>query len=256
MAQWTTMTTVNGVLHGKVAIVTGAGRGIGKAIAIAYARAGAAVCCAARTVADIDATVRDITAVGGQGLAVPTDVTHLTAVQQMVQTTVTTFGGLDLLVINAGGNYDRRPVAESRADDWRATLEINLLGAYYCAHAAIPPLKQRGGGKILTVGSGIGHRGRAGSSAYACSKAGLWMLTRVLAQELWQYNISVNEIIPGPVQTPMTAEEAAHSNDTVFGIDSEWIKTPEDVVPLALFLATQPTIGPTAQSFSLMRRDN
>jgi 3-oxoacyl-[acyl-carrier protein] reductase len=82
------------------------------------------------------------------------------------------------------------------------------------------------------------------------------MLTRVLAQELWQYNISVNEIIPGPVQTPMTTEVSARSSDTVFDIDSEWIKTPEDVVPLALFLATQPTIGPTAQSFSLMRRDN
>jgi 3-oxoacyl-[acyl-carrier protein] reductase len=147
-------------------------------------------------------------------------------------------------------------VAESRVEDWRATLEVNLLGAYYCAHAAIPSLKERGGGKILTVGSGLGHRGRPGSSAYACSKAGLWMLTRVLAQELWQYNISVNEIIPGPVHTPMTAEASAHSSDTVFGIDSEWIKTPEDVVPLALFLATQPTIGPTAQSFSLMRRDN
>jgi len=96
------MSTPEQQLSGKVAIVTGAGRGIGKAIAQAYARAGAAVCCAARTVAEIHATVQEIGAAGGQGLAVPTDVTQRAAVQQMVQTTVETFGGLDLLVINAG----------------------------------------------------------------------------------------------------------------------------------------------------------
>jgi 3-oxoacyl-[acyl-carrier protein] reductase len=237
-----------------VAIITGAGRGIGRAIAIAYAQAGAAVCCAARTGEEITATVRDIVTSGGRALAVPADVTQLASVQQMLQTTVETFGGLDILVINAGGNYDRRHVAESHPEDWRATVEVNLLGAYYCAHAAISYLKQRGAGKIITVGSGIGHRGYAGSSAYACSKAGLWMLTRVLAQELWPFNISVNEIIPGPVVTETRPQESMPSPG-VFAIESEWVKTPEDVVPLALFLATQPVKGPTAQSFSLMRRD-
>ncbi len=129
---------------------------------------------------------------------------------------------------------------------------MNLLGAYYCAQAAIPALKQRGAGKIITVGSGIGHRGVVGSSDYACSKAGLWMLTRVLAQELAASHISVNELIPGPVDT-----RGQHTQrQGPFAIESEWIKTPEEVVPLALFLATQPAIGPTAQSFSLMRRDN
>jgi len=182
------------------------------------------------------------------------DVTQLASVQQMLQTTVETFGGLDILVINAGGNYDRRHVAEIHPEDWRATVEVNLLGAYYCAHAAIPYLKQRGAGKIITVGSGIEHRGYAGSSAYACSKAGLWMLTRVLAQELWPFNISVNELIPGPVVTEMSPQESTPSPG-VFAIESEWVKTPDDVVPLALFLATQPVKGPTAQSFSLMRRD-
>jgi len=241
-------------LSGHVAIVTGAGRGIGRAIAIAYAQAGAAVCCAARTEEEITATVCDIANSGGRALAVPADVTQLASVQQMLQTTVETFGGLDILVINAGGNYDRRHVAESHPEDWRATVEVNLLGAYYCAHAAIPYLKQRGAGKIITVGSGIGHRGYAGSSAYACSKAGLWMLTRVLAQELWPFNISVNELIPGPVVTETLAQESTPIPG-VFAIESEWVKTPDDVVPLALFLATQPVKGPTAQSFSLMRRD-
>ena len=252
------MSTPEQQLSGKVTIVTGAGRGIGKAIAQAYARAGAAVCCAARTVAEIHATVQDIVAAGGRGLAMPTDVTQFAAVQQMVQATVAMFGGLDILVINAGvAAGGRRPVEDSEPEAWRTTLEVNLLGAYYCAQAAIPALKKRGAGKIITVGSGLGHRGMAGLSAYACTKAGLWMLTRVLAQELSPYNISVNELIPGPVVTNMTGGQAAAAQrQGIFAIEGEWAKTPDEVVPLALFLATQPAIGPTAQSFSLMRRDN
>jgi 3-oxoacyl-[acyl-carrier protein] reductase len=240
------------LLDGKIAIVTGAGRGIGKAIARAYAKAGAAVCCAARTEAEIHETMQDIVSAGGQGLAVPTDVTQLAAIQQMVKMTVETFGGLDILVINAGASGEKQPVEDSDPEIWLTTLEINLLGAYYCAKAAIPALKQRGAGKIITVGSGLGHRGMVELSAYACSKAGLWMLTRVLAQELSPHNISVNELIPGPVVTRMTQTAQVQS---VFGIEGEWAKTPEEVVPLALFLATQPDVGPTAQSFSLMRRD-
>lgn len=242
-------------LKGKVAVVTGGGRGIGKAIALAYAQAGAAVCCAARTLAEIEQTAREIHQAGGRGLAVQTDVTRFETVEIMLRQTVEAFGGLDILVINAGANDDRRPVEESQPADWRTTLEVNLIGAYYCAKAAIPHFKERGGGKIITIGSGLGHRGRAGGSAYACSKAGLWMLTRVLAQELWPYNVSVNELIPGPVETVMTSE-ATRDKETVFSVESEWIKSPEEVTPLALFLATQPDIGPTAQSFSLMRRDN
>lgn len=242
------------VLDGKVAIVTGASRGIGKAIAIAYATAGAAVGCAARTASDLDATANEIKQAGGRCLTIPTDVTQREAVQHLCDITAQTYGGLDIFVINAGMNYDCRRVEESHPDDWQATLNVNLVGAYYCARAAIPYLKQHSAGKILTIGSGLGHHGRAGRSAYACSKAALWMLTRVLAQELWSYNISVNELIPGPVETLLSAQ-ASRSEETVFSIDSEWIKTPDDVVPLALFLATQPPVGPSAQSFSLMRRD-
>ncbi len=98
----------------------------------------------------------------------------------------------------------------------------------------------------------MGHRGLPGSSAYSCSKSALWMLTRVLAMELWEDNISVNELVPGPVSTDMNT--AAPGQGTSLGV-SEWTKTPEDVVPLALFLATQPDVGPTAQTYSLMRRD-
>src|SRR4030095_253382 len=149
------MTTTTQALSGQVAVVTGAGRGIGRAIACAYAQAGAAVCCAARTLQEVAMTVCAIEASGRRAIAVPTDVTQLASVQQMLQTTVETFGGLDTLVINAGGDYDRRHVAESCPEGWRATLEVNLLGAYYCAHAAIGYLKQRDAGKIIAVCAGI-----------------------------------------------------------------------------------------------------
>jgi 3-oxoacyl-[acyl-carrier protein] reductase len=242
-------------LKNEVAVVTGAGRGIGRAIAIAYARAGASVACAARTQAEIDATASAIVAEGGQALAVQTDVTDLLSVSHLFETVAQHFDGLDILVVDAGANYDRRPVEDSVPLDWQRTLAVNLVGAYYCAQAAIPYLKARGAGKIITIGSGLGHHGMAGNSAYACSKAGLWMLTRVLAQELWAYHISVNELIPGPVNTTIDAGQPV-PQQSVRGFESEWVKEPEDVTGLALFLATQPDVGPTAQSFSLMRRDN
>ncbi len=243
-----------GVLVGKVAVITGAGRGIGKAIALAYGKAGAAVVCVARSEEEIAETARIIAEFGGKAVAVPVDVTDSEAVGRLFERAAKNFGGIDILVINAGANYDRKSVENSDLDNWKRTVELNLFGAYYCVHAAIPYFKQRGGGKIITLGSGLGHRGFSGTSAYSCSKAGLWMLTRVLAQELLQYNISVNELIPGPVETTID-NDISNGKSVVNAIDSEWHKQPEDVVPLALFLASQPDIGPTAQSFSLMRRD-
>ncbi|MFT8929791.1 MAG: SDR family oxidoreductase [Sporolactobacillus sp.] len=238
-------------LKNKVAIITGAGRGIGKAIALAYATRGAHIVCAARTLSEINEVASQINERGGRALAVQTDVTDQASVKRMYQQVKTYFGSVDVLVINAGVNADRKLVEDSCPEDWAETIQVNLIGAYNCAYAVIPYMKENGG-KIITIGSGVGHRGRQGSSAYACSKAGLWMLTRVLAQELWKYKISVNELIPGPVRTSMDNNEKSN----VFQIDSEWIKEPADVTPLALFLAEQPEVGPTAQSFSLMRRDN
>ncbi|WP_089936119.1 SDR family NAD(P)-dependent oxidoreductase [Candidatus Entotheonella palauensis] len=249
------MTPQGQSLTGKVAVITGASRGIGKAIAIAFAQAGASVCCAARSTSDLDDVVKAIEAPGGQALAVQTDVTRLADIERMYQATADAFGGIDIVVVNAGGNLENSSIADSDPANWAATIELNLTGAYYCARNAIPYLQTRGGGKIITIGSGIGHNGRAGSSAYACAKAGLWMLTRVLAQELGPHNISVNELIPGPVLTPGATQSWSQQDNAVNTIDSEWVKEPEAVVPLALFLATQPDQGPTAQSFSLMRRD-
>ena len=248
--------SIDGELSGKVAVVTGASRGIGKAIAIGYAGAGAHVCCVARTESDLAQTVAEIQRDGGAATSVPADVTDFDSVVNAFDAAAKEFGGVDIVVVNAGGNFDdSRDIESGGVEEWTETLQVNLVGAYYTAKAAIPHLKKRGGGKIITIGSGLGRRGRPGGSAYASAKAGLSMLTRVLALELWQHNISVNELVPGPVLTSRVAGSYAQDPQSVFQDDSEWVKTPEDVVPLALYMATQPEKGPTGQTFSLMRRD-
>ncbi|MCY3911807.1 MAG: SDR family NAD(P)-dependent oxidoreductase [Chloroflexi bacterium] len=246
---------VDGPLSGKVAVVTGAGRGIGRAIAVAYAAAGAAVSCVARTESDIAQTAAEIQRGGGPATFVQADVTNYDSVLEAFRATVDEFGGIDIVVINAGGNLDHSPdVERGSPEQWTGTVQLNLIGSYHTARAAIPHLKERGAGKLIAIGSGLGHRGRPGESAYASAKAGLSMLIRVLALELWPHNISVNELVPGPVLTDRVAQYAQEPG-SVFQDDSEWVKTPEDVVPLALFLATQPDKGPTGQMYSLMRRD-
>ena len=240
-------------LAGKVAVITGAGRGIGRAIAIGFAAQGAKVVCAARSQAQIDDTVRAICDAGGQASAVRCDVGQAADLRNLYAETRARFGRVDIVVANAGGNFSRQSVEDSDIEAWEATVRVNLVGVYYSCKYAIPDLKEQGG-HIIVIGSGVGHRVvDAAHSAYGASKAGAWMFVRALAAELRPYNICVNELIPGLVQTELTAD-AQPASDSPF--NAEWFKTPEDVLPLALFLATQPLTGPTGQSFSLMRRDS
>lgn len=241
-----------GALAGKVAVVTGAGRGIGAAIAEAYAAAGATVVCAARSSSEIEATAARIVAAGGAAFAIPVDVTDPAEVAALFARTVERAGGLDMLLVNAGVSLDQRPVETSDPDAFVRTIAVNLTGAYHCARLAIPHMRARGGGRMVMLGSGMGHSSAHGHAGYSCSKAGLWMLTRILADELRNDGISVNELVPGPVQTSMTA--VPQRTGSVVSNPIEWLKQPGDVVSLAMFLATHPTPGPTGQSFSLMRR--
>jgi 3-oxoacyl-[acyl-carrier protein] reductase len=241
------------LLAGKVAVVTGAGRGIGRAIAIGYARAGAAVCCSARSEVEIAETAQAIAAAGGRASFFAADVTSYPEVKRLFDHAEIHLGGVDLVVINAGASVENRLVEESEPAMWKDAIEVNLIGAYHTARAAISYLRKRGAGKMIFVGSGMGHRGSPTRSAYATSKAGLWMLTRVLAQELAAHSICVNELVPGPVLTDFIRGREAEMRAASGGI--EWFKQPEEVVPLALFLAAQPENGPTGQSFSLARRE-
>lgn len=241
-------------LAGKVAIVTGSGRGIGRAIALAFANEGAFVACAARNAAEIDGTITAILAGNGKGIACTCDVAAPGDMARVVQECVAAFGGVDILVANAGMAGLTRPIEDCDAEQWLHTVRINLHGMLLSAQAVIPAMKRRGGGKIITIGSGVGHRAVAGMSDYACSKAGTWMLTRVLSTELAPFGIDVNELLPGPVVTSLTAAEFATHQLAKPELSDEWFKQPEDVVPMALFLAAQPTPGPTGQSFAIMRR--
>ena len=162
------------------------------------------------------------------------------------------FGTIDILVNNAGGGIERRSILESEPDEWVRDVTVNLISVYLLTRALLPLLIKAGGGHIINTGSGAGHSPASSGSAYRVGKAGQWMFTRCLAEETWEHGINVNELIPGPVATYLTRRGFKVGGP--HRIPSEYVKDPEDVVPLAVWLATQPKTGPTAQSFSLARR--
>jgi 3-oxoacyl-[acyl-carrier protein] reductase len=243
--------TITADLTGKVAIVTGAGRGIGRAIARGYAAAGASIALAARTTTEIDEVAHEIGAAGGSALAVATDVSDRAAVAALVERTVDAFGRLDIVVANAGAT--RPATSVSVVDDFAHVLEVNLTSVYALARSAEPHLRVRGG-KFIVMGSGAGRRPFPGGASYSVSKAAAAMLTRCLAVEWRDVPIAVNEIIPGPVHTELAAS-VLDAPDMPINVRLDWHKQPEDVVPIALFLAAMPDDGPSGQTFSLLGRD-
>jgi len=242
-------------LDGQVAVITGAGRGIGRGIATAYARAGATVVLAARTVAELDEVATEIESAGGHALAVPTDVMHPAQVDALFGRVAEQLGGTDVLVANAGGTFGGGPIETSDLEEWQATFTLNVDGVFLCARAAIPQLRARGGGKIIVMGSGAGRRAGAGWGSYASAKAAVAMLVRVLAQELRPDHIAVNEIVPGPVRTVLIENLPSNIAGSIAGVATEWFKTPDAVADLALYLARLPNDGPSGQTFSLLGRD-
>ncbi len=239
-------------LAGSRALITGGGRGIGRAIAEAYARAGSDIVVVARTQSDVDEVAAIAKDTGVEALAIAADVSDEGQIEMLFARIADT-GGLDIAVLNAGGIPGRGPVAGSATDHWRATFDQNFFGSYFCARAAIPLLRARGGGKIIFMGSGLGHRGLPDFAAYSCAKAAQWMFTRVLAQELAGEAISVNEIVPGPVNTTIGTRKFDPGKVDRFA--AEWAKEPAEVARLAVMIASLPDHGASAQSFKLLRRD-
>ena len=243
-------------LRGRVAFVTGAGRGIGRAIALAFAREGAAVACAARTQREIDRVATEIIEAGGRALAVECDVANPESVDHAVAATIAAFDGLDIVIANAGTTNPKVPIIEIEPSEFRRVLDVNLLGPFHCARAGVPALRARGGGHFVVIGSGAGRRAGPGFGPYSSSKAGAAMFVRILAQEVRGDSIAVNEIVPGPVNTRLAGAATGRENELSMAFPStEWFKEPDDVVPMVMFVVTQPTHGPTGQVFSLLGRD-
>ncbi len=232
----------NRVLEGKAAIVTGGSKGIGRAIARAFADAGAGVALAARGAEDLEQAAKEIDAAGGRALAIPTDVTDQEQVQNLVDRTVAELGTVDILVNNAGAAPFLSTLDQRRMEGFEKYFLLNFHGAVLCTKAAAPILTGKGDGCVLNVASVAGFIASPGLTYYASAKAALINFTRTMAQEWAAYRVRVNALAPGWVETEMN--EPARQMIPEFNrrvLDSiplgRW-GTPEDVAGAALFLCS------------------
>jgi NAD(P)-dependent dehydrogenase (short-subunit alcohol dehydrogenase family) len=237
-----------GRLDGKTAIVTGAGRGIGRAIALRFAAEGARVVVASRTEARIHDVVREIQAAGGEALGVGCDVCHEDQIQTMMSRTVAHYGAIDVLVNNAHGFgmagkpalYPTNTPLEAITDaEWELQLRVGLMGTLWCMRSAFPYMKTSGG-KIINFGSLAGQRGQAGTAPYNVSKEAIRALSRTAAREWARYRINVNVINPAAQTDALTASQNANpvresARHTPLGRMGDPLA---DIAPVALFLAS------------------
>jgi short-subunit dehydrogenase len=221
-----------GALEGRVAIVTGAGRGIGRAIARALAAEGAAVVLAARSRADLATVAAEIRDAEGRALAVPADVTQDAAVEALVEQTTAELGRIDVLVTCAGAAAFG-PFAEGKPGDWEAMLALNLRAVMVSCRAVLPAMLRQRAGLILNVASIAAKRALPGSAVYTATKAGVVGFSRVLAEELRGHGIRVGVLVPGAVDTPLwDALGGSPPRDRML--------RPEDVARAAVLMATLP----------------
>lgn len=223
-------------LAGKVAIVTGAGRNIGRAIALALADGGAAVLVNARTNrAEADAVVREIETAGGKAIAHLGSVADAASVQAMADAAMQQLGGIDILVNNAALRQEK-PFAEMDYRAWREILDVTLDGAFHCVKACLPALRRSGAGTIVNIGGLSAHTGAKNRSHVVTAKAGIIGFTRALAHDLADDGITVNCVVPGLIGTPRPKDkpEPAHhlTHQTITGAKGR----PEDVAAAVRFL--------------------
>ena len=233
-------------LSGKVALVTGASRGIGAAIAKTLAAQGATVIAAARG-SNAEPTVAAIAARGGKAEAASLDVTDPATVEAVVSGALAKHGRIDILVNNAGIARDQLMLRMKR-DDWDAVIATNLTAAYTCTQAVLRPMIKQRGGRIITISSVVGQMGNAGQVNYAASKAGLIGMAKALAREVASRGITVNVVAPGLIDTDMTRALAAGPSDNwASQIPLGRLGTPEDVAHTVCFLASDEAAYITGQ---------
>ena len=218
-------------LQGQVAIVTGAGTGIGRATALLLAKEGAAVVLAARTLADLESLAGEIESAGGRALVVQTDVSVEAEAEGLIQKTLDAFGRLDILVNNAGTNV-RAPIDKVKTPDWNTILGSNLNGTFFCTRAAVGPMKAQQYGKIVNVSSGAGKRGSATRAAYSAAKHGVVGFGDAVQKDLKGFGISVTTVLPGPILTPLRRRSVPDE-------DPNLLIGSEEVADVILFLATR-----------------
>jgi meso-butanediol dehydrogenase / (S,S)-butanediol dehydrogenase / diacetyl reductase len=226
-------------LAGKVAIVTGAGSGVGRATALALAAVGAVPALVGRTPAPLEATAAAIAAAGGGSLVAPADVTDEAAVGAMTERVARELGGIDILVLAAGIGRSG-PVESYSLADWNATLATNLTAPFLCARAALPYLRARGGGAIVAISSGAGKQGYPHLAAYAASKFGLHGFLQSLAAEVGPEGIKVSAVVPGSILTDFGGRTEAEKRAALAADPGKKYLEPEDVAAAALTILRQP----------------
>jgi 3-oxoacyl-[acyl-carrier protein] reductase len=244
-------------LAGKVAIITGSGRGLGRAAAIAMAHEGAAVVVLSRTPRELEEVAEAIASSGGRAVPVEADVSKPGNVKRAVGRAVSEFGGVDILMNNAGIVGPVKPLHEVDGAEWTEVMGINLGGAQLFSRAAVPLMSRRGAGKIINVTSGLGAMVYPGLGAYSISKAGLIHMTKIMASELSDRNIQVNGLDPGVMDTRMQEDIRGlgpevlgrRIHEDFKGLQEEGLlKPPEEAGNLAVFLASSESEGITGEN--------
>jgi gluconate 5-dehydrogenase len=227
-------------LEGKIAIITGGGTGIGRSTALVFAEAGAGIVVCSRALANLEKVTEEVRSLGKHCLAVSTDITKKPDIDNLVQKVMDEFGTIDILVNNAGQFLGERLI-DTPEEHWDQIMNIDLKGHYLCSQAVAKIMMEQKSGKIINVASDLGIRVSQDGGVYCIAKAGVFMLTKVLAKELAPYNIRVNTILPGLIRTPMS--EGTWTNPerlkwweeaTLLGRIGE----PDEVASAALFLAS------------------
>jgi 2-dehydro-3-deoxy-D-gluconate 5-dehydrogenase len=229
-------------LHGKVAIVTGAGQGLGKWIALGLAQFGADVVVADLMKEGATETSGEIKAMGRKSIPYPINVTDVEAVRGMIDATVKHFGRLDILVNNAGVNVHKKAI-EFTEEEFLRVVNVNAKGVYFCSQAAAGHMIPQGSGKIINIASSAAFLVRAGipNSVYAMTKGGVVMLTKAMAEEWAQYHVNVNAVAPGYFATPLVADRLTDKEAYQTIIESTPLKRvggPEDIMGVIVFLAS------------------
>jgi len=243
------------MLEDKVAIITGASSGIGRAAALLFAQEGAAIVVTGRRGAELDALVRDVKSEGGHATALAGDVRDEALAAALVETAVSTYGGLDIALNNAGMLGELGPVTEMTLENWREVLDVNLTSAFLGARRQLPAMVARGGGSLIFTSSFVGtHAGVPGMAAYAASKAGLEGLARTLAAEFGPSGVRVNTLLPGGTETAMAPSPEAQAQWRDWAIALHALKRfaePEEIARAALFMASDQASFMTGASISI-----